>query len=65
MTMSTKVQVPFVMNTIYPPVAMMSIEMALGEHVQNMEPNIPNNRNERILNYIMCDCALSPMNTTK
>jgi hypothetical protein len=53
------------MNTIYPPVAMMSIEMALGEHVQNMEPNIPNNRNERILNYIMCDCALSPMNTTK
>ncbi len=63
--MSTKVQVPFVMNTIYPPIAMMSIELALGEHAQNMEPNIPNNGNERIFNCIMCGCALSPINTTK
>jgi hypothetical protein len=40
---------------------MMSIEMALGKHA----PNIINNGNEKILNYIMCDYALSPKNTTE
>jgi len=33
--------------------------------MQNMEPNIFSNGNERILNYIMCGYAFSPMNTTK
>jgi len=40
---------------------MMFIEMALGDHVQN----ITNNGSEKILNYIMCGYALSPKNTTK
>jgi len=31
---------------------------------QNMEPNIPNNGSERILNYIMCGNVLSPMSIT-
>jgi hypothetical protein len=39
---------------------MMFIEMALGKHAQNMEPNILDNGSERILNYIICGCALSP-----
>jgi hypothetical protein len=30
---------------------------------QDMESNIPNNENNRILNRIMCDNALSPMST--
>jgi len=33
--------------------------------VQNMEPNIPSNGDQKILNYIMCGCSFSPMNTTK
>jgi len=30
---------------------------------QDMESNIPNKENNRILNHIMCDNALSPMST--
>jgi hypothetical protein len=33
--------------------------------IQNMEPNIPNNGGEKILNYIMFDLVFSSMSTMK